>query len=104
MATKTVHYASLTVNNEEVYGTAELINETGYAFRQDGERKAVLVSYTDVNLMLYGLCDVADAQYVDDEIRGGLSVWRVTEKRGGSNHDHPHRSPHLPGPRSLSEN
>jgi hypothetical protein len=68
---KTVRYASLTVKGEEVYGTAELVNGTGYAFRKDGERKAVLVSYKDVNLMLYGLCAVADAQYLDDELQGG---------------------------------
>jgi hypothetical protein len=67
----TVHYASLTVKNEEIYGTAELLNGSGYLFRQDGERRATLVSYKDVNLMLYGLCQVADAQYIDDELRGG---------------------------------
>jgi hypothetical protein len=68
---KIIHYASLTVNHEELYGTAELVNGTGYAFRKDGERKAVLVSYKDVNLMLYGLVALADAQYLDDELRGG---------------------------------
>jgi hypothetical protein len=56
---------------EEVYGTAELVCGSGYLFRKDGERQAVLVSYKDVNLMLYGLVDLATSQYIDDEIRGG---------------------------------
>ena len=68
---KTVHYASYLVNDEEVYGTAEFVNGSGYLFRKDGERQATLVSYKDINLMLYGLCDLATRQYVDDEIRGG---------------------------------
>ena len=69
---KTVHYASYLVNGAEVFGTAELVNGSGYLFRQDGERAATLVSYKDVNLMLYGLCAVAEAQYIDDELHGGL--------------------------------
>jgi hypothetical protein len=56
-----------------VYGTAELLSGTGYLFRKDGERQATLVSYKDVNLMLYGLCAVADTQYIDDEIHGGFA-------------------------------
>jgi hypothetical protein len=59
------------VGNEEIYGTAELVNGSGYLFRADGERQATLVSYKDVNLMLYGLVDLAGAQYVDDELHGG---------------------------------
>ena len=69
---KTVHYASYLVNNEETYGTAEFVNGSGYLFRKGGERKATLVSRKDINLMLFGLVSMADAQYVDDEIRGGL--------------------------------
>jgi hypothetical protein len=76
---KIVHYASLMVDNEDTYGTAELLNGSGYLFRADGERKATLVSYKDVNLMLYGRCDVADAQYVDDESRGGVA-WICTHR------------------------
>jgi hypothetical protein len=64
----------LTVNNDEVYGTAELLNGSGYLFRADGERKATLVSYKDVNLMLYGLCDVADGQYEVDMLVGRAAV------------------------------
>ena len=73
MATATVHYASLTVNGDEIYGTAELLNGSGYLFRKDGERQAILVSYKDINLMLYGRCGLADAQYIDDELHGGAA-------------------------------
>ena len=66
-----VHYASYLVNGAETYGTAELLNGSGYLFRQDGARQATLVSYTDVNLMLFGRCALADAQYLDDELHGG---------------------------------
>ena len=69
--TKTLHYASYLVNGEDVYGTAELLNGSGYLFRQDGARQATLVSYKDINLMLYGLCAVADTQYIEDELHGG---------------------------------
>ena len=72
MATKTVHYASFLVNGEETYGTAEFLNGSGYLFRKDGERQATLVSYKESGLMLYGRCDVADSQYIDDELHGGL--------------------------------
>jgi hypothetical protein len=74
MATATVHYASYEINGEETYGTAELLNGSGYLFRADGERKATLVSYKDANLMLYGLAKVADAQYLDDEVVGGAAA------------------------------
>jgi hypothetical protein len=54
------HYASYLVNGEEVYGTAELVSGTGYLFRRDGERQAILVSYQDPELLLHGRCDLAD--------------------------------------------
>jgi hypothetical protein len=57
-----VHYAALVVNGEELYGTAELVNGSGYLFRKDGERKATLLSYKDPALMLFGLVALADAQ------------------------------------------
>jgi hypothetical protein len=59
---RTVHYASLLVNGEEVYGTAELVCGSGYLFRREHERQAVLVSYKDPNLLLYGICALADRQ------------------------------------------
>jgi hypothetical protein len=69
-----MHYASYLVNGEERYGTAELLNGSGYLFRKGGERQATLVSYTDVNLMLYGLVDVADAQHDVDQLVGGAAA------------------------------
>jgi hypothetical protein len=76
VATSIIHYASLLVNNgtEEVYGTAELLNGSGYLFRKDGERQATLVSYKDVNLMLYGLADVVDMQHDIDLAVGGYAA------------------------------
>ena len=65
------HYASLLVGGEEVCGVATLI-AGGYSFRPEGSRAGRLVSSKDVNLMLYGLCDLADAQYIMDELAGGL--------------------------------
>jgi hypothetical protein len=76
---KTVHYASYEINGEDTYGTAELLNGSGYLFRKDGERQATLVSYKDANLMLFGLVAVADAQYLDDESRGG-AAWIATHR------------------------
>jgi hypothetical protein len=70
----TVHYASLMVKDEELFGTAELLNGSGYLFRKDGERQATLVSYKDVNLMLYGLVDVADMQHDVDMLLGGPAM------------------------------
>ena len=58
----------------EVYGTAELLNGSGYLFRKDGERKATLVSYTDANLVLLGRVDLADAQRATDDAAGGLAA------------------------------
>ena len=58
----------------EVYGTAELLNGSGYLFRVEGERKATLVSYKDPELTLLGRCDLADAQRAADEAAGGLAA------------------------------
>jgi hypothetical protein len=71
---RTVHYASYEINGEDVYGTAELLNGSGYLFRKDGERQATLVSYKDANLMLYGLADVADMQHDVDMAVGGYAA------------------------------
>ena len=71
---KTVHYASYLVNGAEVYGTAELLNGSGYLFRQDGERTATLVSYKDADLVLNGLCFDADAQHDIDLACGGAAA------------------------------
>jgi hypothetical protein len=77
---KRVHYASYEINGQESYGTAELLNGSGWLFRKDGERKATVVSYKDTALMLYGLVDMADAQYIEDESRGG-AAWIATHRQ-----------------------
>ena len=58
----------------ELYGTAELLNGSGYLFRKDGERKATLVSYKDPELTLLGRCDIADAKRAADDAAGGLAA------------------------------
>jgi len=58
----------------DIYGTAELLNGSGYLFREEGQRKATLVSYKDSELLLLGRCDLADAQYAADEQAGGLAA------------------------------
>jgi hypothetical protein len=58
----------------DVYGTAELLNCSGYLFRKDGARKAILVSYTDPELVLLGRVDLADAQRAADDAAGGLAA------------------------------
>ena len=66
----------------ELYGTAELLNGSGYLFRQDGERKATLVSYKDPELVLLGLVDVADAQYDVDMLVGGYAAVACSREMG----------------------
>jgi hypothetical protein len=46
----------------DVAGIAELVNGSGYLFRAEGERQAVLVSYRDTELVLLGLVRLADLQ------------------------------------------
>ena len=78
----TIHYASYLVNGTEVFGTAELLNGSGYLFRTDGERTATLVSYKDINLMLYGRVELAFDQYLDDELHGGLVAVACSRDEG----------------------
>ena len=56
------------------YGTATLLTGSGYLFRVEGERKAMLVSYKDPELTLLGRCDLSDAQRAADEAAGGLAA------------------------------
>jgi hypothetical protein len=70
---RTVHYASYEINGIEACGTAELVNGSGYLFRKDGEHRATLVSYTDVNLLLFGRVDIADAKWAEDTSTGDLA-------------------------------
>ena len=64
------HYAYYS----DVYGTAELLNGSGYLFRAEGERKATLVSYKDPELMLLGRCDLANAKRAEEDTAGGLAA------------------------------
>jgi hypothetical protein len=41
----------------DLYGTAELLNGSGYLFREEGQRKAMVVSYKDPELLLLGHVD-----------------------------------------------
>ena len=69
-STPIVHYAYY----GDLYGTAELLNGSGYLFRAEGERTATLVSYKDPDLLLLGLVDVADAQHDVDMLVGGAAA------------------------------
>ena len=64
------HYAFL----GDVYGTAELLNGSGYLFRAEGERQATLVSYKDPELTLLGRCDIADTKRAEEDAVGGLAA------------------------------
>ena len=74
------HYAYL----GDLYGTAELVNGSGYLFRADGQRTATLVSYKDADLMLLGLVEVADGQYEVDMLVGGPASICTTRDEGRS--------------------
>ena len=63
------HYAYL----GDTYGTAELLNGSGWLFRKDGERQAILVSYKDPDLMLLGLVDLSEMQEDLDTLLGGAA-------------------------------
>jgi hypothetical protein len=72
------HYAYL----GDTYGTAELVNGSGYLFREEGERQATLVSYKDPELQLLGLCDVADMQQGIDMVVGGYAQVACSREEG----------------------
>jgi len=65
----------------DTYGTATLVNGSGYLFRAEGERTATLVSYKDPDLMLLGLVDAADAQHDVDLLVGGYAVVACTREQ-----------------------
>ena len=67
------HYASYLIAGEEVFGVATLI-AGGYSFRPEGSREVRLVSYKDVDLMLFGRCDLADDQWTKDCATGDLAT------------------------------
>jgi hypothetical protein len=78
ITTPVQHYASYEIAGEDVYGVATLI-AGGYSFRPDDSRAVRLVSYKDPALMLYGRCDLADGQYLADELAGG-AAWIATHR------------------------
>jgi hypothetical protein len=55
----------------DLYGTAELLNGSGYLFRADGERQATLVSYKDPELLLLGEVNLSEMQADVDLALGG---------------------------------
>jgi len=55
----------------DVYGTATLLNGSGYLFREEGQRQATLVSYRDPELMLLGLVELSEMQADIDLALGG---------------------------------
>lgn len=58
----------------DLCGTAELLNGSGYLFREEGQRKATVVSYKDPELVLLGRCDLADTKRAEEEAAGGLAA------------------------------
>jgi hypothetical protein len=66
------HYASLLIGDTEVHGIATLV-PGGYAFKADDTGEYRLVSYKNTDLMLYGRCDIADAQWADDTSTGNVA-------------------------------
>jgi hypothetical protein len=85
--TPVTRYALLTVGTMEIEGTAQLVNGTGYLFRKDGERRAILVAWNDPNLLLFGLVEAVAAQRAADDAAGGLAAlvchpeWRLNRER-----------------------
>jgi hypothetical protein len=67
MVPRVTHYAYL----GDLYGTAELVNGSGYLFRAEGERRATLVSYKNPELMLLGLVVESEMQCDLDLALGG---------------------------------
>jgi len=63
-------------------GIAELVRGSGYLFRAHGASRAMLVAYTDVNLVLLGLVDLADTQHELDELLGGPAQVACTREQG----------------------
>jgi hypothetical protein len=58
------------------------LNGSGYLFREDGQRQAVLVSYKDPELLLLGLVDVADSQHEVDMLVGGYAAIACSREMG----------------------
>jgi hypothetical protein len=66
----------------DLYGTAELLCGSGYIFRQEGQRQAVVVSYKDPELMLFGLVDLSEMQHDIDLAVGGAAAVACSREEG----------------------
>jgi hypothetical protein len=64
------------------YGTAELLCGSGYLFREEGQRQAVVVSYKDPELMLLGLVDLSEMQHDIDMLVGGFAAVACSRAQG----------------------
>jgi len=70
----------------DLYGTAAPLNGSGYLFGVEGERKAMLGSYKDADLVLLGRCDLADAKRAEEDAAGGSPPWCVGERSESGAH------------------
>ena len=66
----------------DLYGTATLLNGSGYLFREEGQRTATLVSYKDSELMLLGLVELSDIQHEVDMLVGGYAAIACSREEG----------------------
>jgi len=66
----------------DLYGTAELLNDSGYLFRAEGQRQAILVSYKDPELLLLGLVDLSEMQHEVDMLVGGFAAVACGREEG----------------------
>jgi hypothetical protein len=58
----------------DLYGTAELVNGSGYLFREEGARQVTLVSSKDPALLLLGLVELSEMQADIDLAVGGAAM------------------------------
>jgi hypothetical protein len=68
---RTTHNVTHYAYYGELYGTAELLCGSGYLFREEGQRQAVVVSSKDPALMLLGLVALSEMQADLDTLLGG---------------------------------
>jgi hypothetical protein len=66
----------------ELYGTAELLCGSGYLFREDGQRQAVVVGYKDPELVLLGQVELSEMQHELDTLLGGPALIACGREEG----------------------
>jgi hypothetical protein len=81
---RTTHNVTHYAYYGELYGTAELLCGSGYLFREEGQRQAVVVSYKDPELLLLGLVDVSEMQHDIDLAVGGYAAIACSREEGVS--------------------